>query len=91
MTYVKTWAGFLYLAVVTDVYSRKVVGWAFGVNMTADFVIAALNMALLTRKPSIAPCHADRFVERFSVLGNCLPVTSRDWPQQAGVSIANCG
>jgi putative transposase len=36
MTYVPAWAGFLYLAVVTDVYSRKVVGWAFGVNMTAD-------------------------------------------------------
>ncbi len=51
MTYVPTWASFLYLAVVTDVYSRKVVGWAFGVNMTADLVIAALNMALLTRKP----------------------------------------
>ena len=43
MTYVPSWAGFLYLAVVTNVYSRKVVGWAFGVNMTADLVIAALR------------------------------------------------
>ena len=33
MTYVPTWEGFLYLAVVTDVYSRKVVGWAFGVRI----------------------------------------------------------
>ena len=49
-TYVPTWAGFLYLAVVTDVYSRKVLGWAFGMNTTADLVISSLNMALVTRK-----------------------------------------
>jgi putative transposase len=51
MTYIPTWAGFLYLAVVIDVYSRKVVGWAFGSHMTKELVIAALNMALFTRKP----------------------------------------
>jgi len=51
MTYIPTWAGFVYLAVVLDVYSRKVVGWAFGQQQTADLVIAALNMALITRKP----------------------------------------
>ena len=45
MTYVPTWAGFLYLAVVVDVYSRKVVGWAFGERMTSDLVIAPLNSA----------------------------------------------
>jgi putative transposase len=60
MTYVPTWAGFLYLAVVTDVYSRKVVGWAFGANMTADLVIAALNMALFSRKPESVIHHSDQ-------------------------------
>ena len=60
MTYVPSWAGFLYLAVVTDVYSRKVVGWAFGVSMTADLVIAALNMALLTRKPESVIHHSNQ-------------------------------
>ena len=49
MTYVPTWEGFLYLAVVTDVFSRKVVGWAFGVQMTSDLVIAALDMARVCR------------------------------------------
>lgn len=39
MTYIPTWAGFLYLAVVIDVYSRKVVGWTFGERMTSDLVI----------------------------------------------------
>ena len=60
MTYVPTRSGFLFLAVVTDVYSRKVVGWAFGVNMTADLVITALNMALLTRKPESVIHHSDQ-------------------------------
>ena len=67
MTYVPTWAGFLYLAVVTDVYSRKVVGWAFGINMTADLVIAALNMALLTRKPDSVIHHSDQGSQYTSV------------------------
>jgi len=60
MTYIPTWAGFLYLAVVTDVYSRKVVGWAFGETMTAELVISALNMALLTRKPESVIHHSDQ-------------------------------
>ena len=60
MTYIPTWKGFLYLAVVTDVFSRKVVGWAFGVQMTADLVIMALNMALHTRKPGSVIHHCDQ-------------------------------
>jgi putative transposase len=60
MTYVPTWAGFLYLAVITDVYSRKVVGRAFGAHMTADLVISALNMALFMRKPESVIHHSDQ-------------------------------
>ncbi len=60
MTYIPTWEGFLYLSVVTDVYSRKVVGWAFGVQMTADLVISALNMALTTRRPESVIHHSDQ-------------------------------
>jgi putative transposase len=60
MTYVPTWAGFLYLAVVVDVYSRKVVGWAFGERMTSELVIAALNMALHTRRPESVIHHSDQ-------------------------------
>ena len=60
MTYIPTWQGFVYLAVVTDVFSRKVVGWAFGEQMTADLVVAALNMALLTRKPAAVIHHSDQ-------------------------------
>jgi putative transposase len=60
MTYVPTWQGVLYLAVLTDVFSRKVVGWAFGVHMTQELVIAALDMALLTRKPQEVIHHSDQ-------------------------------
>lgn len=60
MTYIPTWAGFLYLAMVLDVYSRKVVGWAFGERMTAELVVEALNMALHTRKPGCVIHHSDQ-------------------------------
>lgn len=60
MTYLPTWEGFLYLAVVIDVFSRKVIGWAFSENMTEHIVINALNMALLTRKPESVIHHSDQ-------------------------------
>ncbi len=60
MTYIPTWAGFLYLAVVLDVFSRKVVGWAFDEHMTAELVIRALNMALITRRPKQVIHHSDQ-------------------------------
>ena len=51
MTYVPTWAGFIYLAVVLDVWSRRIVGWSIGEQMTSELVLAALNMALQQRRP----------------------------------------
>ena len=60
MTYLPTWAGFIYLAVVIDVYSRKVVGWAFSEQMTSELVIAALNMAITTRRPESVIHHSDQ-------------------------------
>ena len=60
MTYVPTWTGFLYLAVVIDVWSRRVVGWAMGETMTADLVLAALNMALEQRRPKDVIHHSDQ-------------------------------
>lgn len=60
MTYVPTWVGFVYLAVVLDVWSRRVVGWAIGDNMTTDLVLSALNMALAQRKPEQVIHHSDQ-------------------------------
>ena len=60
MTYVPTWAGFIYLAIVLDVWSRRVVGWSIGERMLADLVLAALNMALAQRKPRGVIHHSDQ-------------------------------
>jgi putative transposase len=60
MTYIPTWAGFLYLAIVVDVWSRRIVGWSIGEQMTADLVLAALNMALQQRKPTEVIHHSDK-------------------------------
>ena len=67
MTYIPTWTGFLYLAVVLDAFSRKVVGWSMGERMTADLVIAALNMALHTRRPDSVIHHSDQGSQYTSV------------------------
>ena len=61
ITYVHTHAGWLYLAVVLDLFSRRVVGWAMADTMERSLVIEAWQMALTWRKP--APgllCHSDR-------------------------------
>jgi putative transposase len=51
ITYLPTWQGFLYLAVVLDACSRRVVGWAMADHLHADLVVAALEMALWNRRP----------------------------------------
>lgn len=57
ITYVPTWQGWLYLAVVLDVFSRKIVGWAMADHMEAKLVCAALSMALDNRKPAAGIIH----------------------------------
>src|SRR5271154_7143182 len=45
ITYIPTWAGFLYLAVVLDAFSRRIVGWAMETHLRTELVLEALNMA----------------------------------------------
>jgi len=52
ITYIKTYEGFAYLAVVIDLFSRRVVGWAMQSRQTTDLVLQALLMAVWRRKPS---------------------------------------
>jgi putative transposase len=59
ITYVPTWAGFLFLAVVIDVWSRKVVGWSIANHLKTDLVLAALDTAVAQRQPSGVIHHSD--------------------------------
>ena len=52
ITYIATREGWLYLAVVIDLFSRQVVGWAMGRRMTRHLVIDALTMAWFKRRPA---------------------------------------
>jgi len=61
ITYIKTHEGFLYLAVVIDLYSRRVIGWSMQSRMHMDLVLSALLMAVWRRKPkSKVIIHSDQ-------------------------------
>lgn len=57
LTYIRTDEGWLYLAVVLDLFNREVVGWSIKPRMTADIVIDALAMAWFRRKPAPGLIH----------------------------------
>lgn len=64
ITYVPTRAGWLYLAVVLDLASRRVVGWAMRETLEAELALSALHMALAARRPSPGLIHhSDRGVQ----------------------------
>jgi putative transposase len=67
ITYIPTWAGFLYLAVVIDAWSRRVVGWAMENHLRAELVLQALNMALYQRRPSEVIHHSDQGCQYTSI------------------------
>jgi putative transposase len=67
ITYVPTWAGFLYLAVVLDAFSRRIVGWAMGHDLKTQLVLDALNMALTQRRPVDVIHHSDQGSQYTSV------------------------
>ena len=60
ITYVPTASGFLYLAVVLDAFSRRVVGWAMESHLRSELVLAALEMATRRRQPEGTIHHSDR-------------------------------
>jgi putative transposase len=64
ITYIRLRTEFVYLAVVLDAFSRRVIGWALGRTLEAELAIAALRMALLERQPSPGLIHhSDRGVQ----------------------------
>lgn len=67
ITYVPTLAGFLFLAVVLDVFSRRIVGWAMATHMRAELVVDALDMAVHNRKPKSVIHHSDQGTQYTSI------------------------
>ena len=60
ITYVPTQAGFLYLAVVVDAWSRRVVGWSMATHLRTSLVLNAFEMALMQRQPDGVIHHSDQ-------------------------------
>ena len=60
ITYVPTEAGFLYLAVVLDAFSRRIVGWSMANHLRTELVLAALEMAIEQRRPAGVVHHSDQ-------------------------------
>lgn len=57
ITYLKTWEGWIYLAAVQDLYSRRIVGWSMADHMRAELVTDALKMAVHRRQPAQGLIH----------------------------------
>ena len=70
ITYIRTWQGWLYLAVVIDLYSRKVIGWSMKPTLAKEIVIDALLMAVWRRQPKGSVIvHSDRALSMAATTG----------------------
>lgn len=67
ITYVPTWTGFLYLAVVLDAFSRRIVGWAMATHLKTGLVLDALEMAVRQRQPRDVVHHSDHGCQYTSI------------------------
>jgi putative transposase len=67
ITYIPTWAGFLYLAIVLDVWSRRIVGWSMATHLRTELVLDALDMAVHQRRPDQVVHHSDQGTQYTSI------------------------
>jgi putative transposase len=69
LTYVSTWAGFCYVAFVTDVFSRRIVGWRVSTSLRAELALDALEMAIWARQGDTEGLvhHSDRGVQYLAI------------------------
>jgi putative transposase len=88
ITYIPTWAGFIYLAVVLDVFSRKIVGWAIGRRMKTRLVLDALNMAVQQRCPINVIHHSDQGSQYTSIAFGARCVEAGVQPSMGSVGDA---
>jgi len=67
ITNVPTWSGFFFVAIVFDIYSRRVVGWAMATHLPTELVLDALNMAIYRRNPTNVIHHCDQGTQYTSI------------------------
>jgi len=67
ITYVPTWSGFLYVAIVLDAFSRRVVGWSMANHLRTELVLDALDMAIHRRNPIGVVHHSDQGTQYTSI------------------------
>jgi putative transposase len=84
ITYIRTWQGCLYLAVVMDLFSRKIIGWATGPTIHRELALDAVLMAVRRRRPRGTLMHSDQGTQygsdtwrRFCRSNNLQPSMSR--------------
>jgi putative transposase len=93
ITYVPTGAGFLYLSVVLDAWSRRVIGWAMATHLRTELVLAALNMALEQRQPRDVIHHSDHGCQYTAVPsgnGASASASGRRWGRSATPTTMPC-
>lgn len=90
ITYVHTGEGFLYLASVIDVFSRRVIGWSIANHMRADMVCDALHMAIANRRGQVRGVifHSDRGAQYGA--GNFMELAKRAGVRQSMGRVADC-
>jgi putative transposase len=90
ITYVPTAAGFLYLAVVLDAWSRKIVGWSMANHLPTELVLDAMAMAVGQRRPKDVIHHSDQGSQggfkRSSQHGVCWPMEATGQAPQRAIS-----
>ena len=91
ITYIPTWAGFLYLAVVLDAWSRRVVGWARATHLRTELVLDALEMAVRQRRPRGVIHHSDQGCQYTSIAfgKRCGEAGVRPWMGSVGDAYDN--
>jgi putative transposase len=67
ITYIPSWSGFVFLAVVLDTWSRRIVGWSMAPHLRTELVLDALNMALGQRRPTAVIHHSDQGTQYTSI------------------------
>jgi len=93
ITYVPTRTGFLYLSVVLDAWSRRVVGWSMATHLRSELVLGALDMALSQRRPKQVIHHSDQGTQYTSIAFVCAArkrACGLRWARAATATTTRC-